>query len=239
MSALSWKEAVRQALDTYSRRHASVQIDRAHFLDEQLPAIVGMTESVGKTPGQTLSRVLQELRDEGYLYFSKAGSYVLNLRQLDALNEDAPEDVLANAALVNTLQLKDVDTSDHIGQNRIRSGVAALRKATLRNYKDSCALCDIEEGQLLVTSHVARWADRPEARGYLSNTICFCSFHDRLFENGYFALSDTLEVIQRPGHFGLAMSTWMKSFTVKFKPPDMPPAPAFLNEHRRRVGLGR
>ena len=164
---------------------------------------------------------------------------MLNLRQLDAAIEDLPEDVLANAALVNALQLKDVRTSDNIGQSRIRSGVAALRTATLRNYKNSCALCDVEESQLLVTSHVARWADRPEARGYLSNTICFCSFHDKLFENGYFALSDALEVIHKPGHFGRAMSTWMTSFTVKFKPPEMPPAPAFLDEHRRRVGLSR
>ena len=58
MPALTWKEAARQALDVYSRRHASVQVDRAHFLDEQLPAIVEMTQSLGKTPAQTLSRVL-------------------------------------------------------------------------------------------------------------------------------------------------------------------------------------
>ncbi|MBK7026681.1 MAG: hypothetical protein IPH40_07185 [Polaromonas sp.] len=38
----------------------------------------------------------------------------------------------------------------------------------------------------MVTSHIARWADKPMARGLLSNTICFCSMHDKLFEYGYF-----------------------------------------------------
>jgi len=50
----------------------------------------------------------------------------------------------------------------------------ALRKKTLANYRESCALCDVNDKGLLVSSHIARWADQPEARGLLSNTICLC-----------------------------------------------------------------
>jgi hypothetical protein len=239
VTELSWKNAVKQALNTYSLRHSSVLIDRAGFLNEQLSVIVISTGSLGKTPSQTVSRVLQELRDEGYLYFSKSGSYVLNHQQLDAANEDVPEDVLDNALNLNTLQLKDVDAFDKVQLGRIRSGIAALRKATLQNYNSSCALCDVKEGPLLVTSHIARWADRPEARGNLSNTICFCAFHDKLFESGYFALSDSFDVIRKPGYFGAAISVWMESHTIQFKAPYRPPSIEFLSDHRHRVGLVR
>ena len=61
----SWKSAVVTALQRYSKRHASPQIDRAAFLREELVAMIAATTSAGRTPAQTVSRVLQELRDEG------------------------------------------------------------------------------------------------------------------------------------------------------------------------------
>jgi hypothetical protein len=40
-------------------------ISRKHFIEQELPQIISSTGSEGLTPQQTLSRVLQELRDDG------------------------------------------------------------------------------------------------------------------------------------------------------------------------------
>ncbi len=232
-----WKVAVTEALDRYSLRHATVQIDRKKLLAEEQAQIVLRVRSIGKTPGQTISRILQELRDAKFLYFSDAGRYVLNNYPLDMAAEDAPVDVVENAVANGKLVLRDVDASDEIGKSRIRQGVAALRRATLANYRHTCALCDIQEKALLVTSHVARWADRPEARGVLSNTICFYSFHDRLFENGYFALDKHCKVIRRGGIKSISILTWLDACTQEFQTPLISPSQLFLQEHRIRTGV--
>jgi predicted restriction endonuclease len=91
---------------------------------------------------------------------------------------------------------------------------------------------------LLVTSHVARWTDRPDARGKLSNTICFCAMHDRLFEHGYFGLQDDFRLIVRADLGGAAVRTWLERCTTEFqRPANHPPMVEFLREHRSRVSL--
>lgn len=237
MSA-TWKSAVVSALHRYSRRHGSLQIERGVFLSEELPAMIAETTSAGRTPAQTVSRVLQELRDEGRLFFSEAGVYVINGAAIDAVREDFPDDVLDHAAQAGTLVLADVPTAEAIGQLRTRRGMAAVRRTTLLNYRSRCALCDISDAQLLVASHIARWADRPDARGQLANVLCLCKVHDPLFELGYFVLSDELEVVWRPTIASLAIRTWADRCTGPFRPPmQHAPSTAYLQEHRTRVGL--
>ena len=74
---MNWKEAVKISLENYSLRHGTILIDRRKFLGEEQQRIVNLSNSNGKTPSQTISRVLQELRDQGLLFFSSAGRYVL------------------------------------------------------------------------------------------------------------------------------------------------------------------
>ena len=100
--------------------------------------MIAETTSAGRTPAQTVSRVLQELRDEGKLFFSEAGVYVINGAAINAACEDFPDDVLDHAAQSGTLVLADVATSDAISQLRTRRGMAAVRRATLLNYRGRC-----------------------------------------------------------------------------------------------------
>lgn len=234
---MNWKDAVKDALRHYAQRHSTIQIDRSKFLEQELARVVQLTNSVGKTPHQTVSRVLQELRDEGHLFFSSAGKYVLNGASLDVLTEDAPEDVLENAAAHGGLLLRDVDVADAQAASRIRRGIRALRCATLANYGHTCALCDVRDESLLVTSHIARWADRPEARGLLSNTICFCRLHDALFEHGFFSLGDDLDVVLRPHIDSQSVILWLTTCTQPFRRPPIPPSKLYAREHRSRSGL--
>ena len=194
--SLTWKNAVLLALQQYSERNSTVKVTREKFIKEEIKNIVANTESLGKTPSQTVSRVLQELRDEKVLFFSKnSGEYILNNIKINVGTEDFLEDILENAIVNEKLIFQDVETSSAVVASRIRIGMEALRKKTLSNYRNCCALCDIDDERLLVTSHIARWADNPSARGLLSNTICFCTLHDKLFENGYFSIRDDISLV--------------------------------------------
>ncbi len=234
---MNWKDAVLQAIERYSQQHQSVQIERQALLHEQLPWMVHITQSRGQTPDQTVSRVLQELRDEGVLFFSSAGLYVVQNQPLDASREDAADDVIANAIVQGNLRLGDVEVADSVGLTRQRKGTQALRLATLRNYHCRCALCDVQDEALLVASHIARWADEPSARGVLGNVLCLCTLHDGLFERGYFSLRDDYSLIRREPLRSESLDLWLTRCTRAFAPPTVPPEPRFLAAHRTRVRL--
>ena len=238
--SMSWRQAVKYALERYSTKNSTIQIQREHFLGQELHQIIGDTATTGKTPGQTVSRVLQELRDDGFLFFSKTGVYTLNQEKISATSEDLPDDVLENAADKGMLLFSDVQASSDVAISRTRRGMDALRKRTIFNYRGSCALCDINDEGLLVASHIARWADNIEARGLLSNTICFCTLHDKLFENGYFSMSDRLDLVWKTPLDSKVIGIWREQCTANFKlPQKINPSPVFISEHRCCVGLHR
>lgn len=234
---MKWKAAVRSAIENYAARHKTVQIDRESFLQEELERLINVTGTAGKTPSQTVSRIFQELREEGELFFAQSGRYVLNSKPLEVTKEGVEDDILDNAAKNSRLILSDVAADNIEGRSRLRRGVSALRRATLLNYGNACALCDIDHTNLLVASHVARWADRPEARGQLKNVICFCKFHDGLYEHGYIALSDEFKLLRKPKVRSRAITKWLDICTDQFKIPVVLPASEYLREHRARVGI--
>jgi hypothetical protein len=76
--AVTWREAVEAAV----RRHASKCEDgiftRQDLLAEEESRIVSDCGGGGETPRQTISRVLQELRNQGVIVFlGDRGSYQL------------------------------------------------------------------------------------------------------------------------------------------------------------------
>jgi hypothetical protein len=235
---VTWTDSVLDGLRRYTLRNHTSKVERRPFLEQELASMSAAVGSIGRTPAQTVSRVLQELRDEGRLFFSSAGVYVLTDQAVDLTREDLPEDVVENAIARDCLLVPDVPVRVALGEARLRIGQNALRRLTLANYGGQCAVCDTRDPVLLVTSHIARWTDRPDARGRLSNTICFCALHDRLFEHGYFGMQDDLRLIVRADVGGAAIRTWLEQCTTEFQRPiGHPPMVEFLREHRSRVGL--
>jgi hypothetical protein len=235
---LKWRDAVLAALHRYTARNRTAKIERKAFLGQELSYIAQAVGSIGRTPAQTVSRVLQELRDEGRLFFSSAGVYVFADQSINLTQEDLDPDIVEHAISRGILIVPDFPVTDAIGEVRLRVGTEALRRLTLINYGGRCALCDTADKLLLVTSHIARWADCPDARGKLSNTICLCALHDRLFEVGYFGLRDDFTILRRSMYEGSAIHTWLTQCTSEFQMPrGHQPSIAFLDQHRRRVGL--
>ncbi|HDS01450.1 MAG TPA: hypothetical protein ENO22_00195 [candidate division Zixibacteria bacterium] len=74
-----WKNAVLDALRRYSERHNTNTVIRSKLIREEIGNIVKDTRSKGRTPEQTLSRIMQELRDDGYVHFvDDDGTYEIN-----------------------------------------------------------------------------------------------------------------------------------------------------------------
>ncbi len=71
----SWSEAVAAAVRRHVALTGSTIFDRQALIDTEGDRILQDTGSDGATPWQTLSRVLQELRDSGSLEFVSAGIY--------------------------------------------------------------------------------------------------------------------------------------------------------------------
>lgn len=234
----TWRQSVLDGLHRYTLRNHTSKVERRPFLEQELASMSAAVESVGKTPAQTVSRVLQELRDDGALFFSSTGVYVLTDQAIDLTREDLADDIVEDAIVRDALLVSEIAVRVDVGEARLRVGQRALRRLTLANYCGRCAVCDTQDPVLLVASHVARWSDRPDARGKLSNTICFCAMHDRLFEHGYFGLQDDLGVVVRSHVDGTAVRTWLERCTTGFRRPSgHPPMAEFLREHRLRVGL--
>jgi len=137
----------------------------------------------------------------------------------------------------NRLRFGCVDTGDELAVTRRRRGQDRLRELTLTNYSSTCALCDVNDVSLLVTSHIVGWAEDAECRGFLSNIICLCKFHDALFEKGYLSLSDDLTILKKyhkANQFIVVLLDNTKQFR---KPIEHFPIPDFLRRHRLRFGF--
>ena len=75
---LTWIEAVSNAIDRLTSRHGSKNFDRQGLIDEELAQIITDTNCRGRTPDQTLSAILQDLRNAGeILFLDDKGNYRL------------------------------------------------------------------------------------------------------------------------------------------------------------------
>ena len=233
-----WKVAVVDAIHRYSIRHQTRLITRQGLIEEELPLIVQESQSEGETPTQTLSRILQELRDEGVLYFSNyAGKYILVDDDVPIITEDLPEDVIDFAIRKHKATFPDVITGEVDATRRQRIGQNVLRKLVLENYSFCCALCDVKNTKFLIASHISRWADDIHNRGNMANVICFCRVHDSLFEEGYFSLSDEYQVIAKPNIESSFLSQ-VTSLAISFRIPHSAlPDVNLLRQHRQRCGF--
>ena len=100
----------------------------------------------------------------------------------------------------------------------------------LNNYNHECALCDINQVDLLVCSHIKPWAADESNRLNPNYAICFCVLHDKLFDRGYFSLSDSYDVV-----FGQKADDNIKKLlsNAEFRVPRKnPPGLKFLICHR-------
>ena len=158
-------------------------------------------------------------------------------RDISALTESITDHGL-DLLIVNDHPLANkVLTDSVVGQTLQRRGQDSLRRLTLMNYQNRCALCDIADPRLLIASHIIPWAQMKEARGLLSNVICLCRSHDALFELGYWSLSNDLTVLLNDKvHSYHGTSVLMQDVAFRY-PQHHPPSTEYLRSHRKEHGF--
>jgi hypothetical protein len=224
-----WRDAVLDALSRVVDRQHSDLVSRQALVSEELDRISAETQSQGQTPGQTLSRVLQELEREHLLERVSPGHYRLLAQSVQIEQADLSDDEIDRAIESGRLRLGEVQTGSEVELIRKRRGQDRVRAKTLYKYVHQCAVCDICETDLLVASHIRRWADDADARGRLENTICLCRPHDALFECGYWSLTDGLCVVIRPSIKSGTLRTLLPA-SLRFRRPSFfPPDPEYLS----------
>jgi hypothetical protein len=173
----------------------------------------------------------------GILHHVQRGIDLLLDQPISVEAEDYPDKALDIAIKREELRIDDVPTGDAVVLSRRRRGQSRLRLFVISNYENRCALCDVADSELLVASHIVRWADDPESRGRLSNILCLCRMHDALFELGYVSVADSLAVLKRPAATSKVIAYLQHTADRVRVPRTHPPLSGYLRRHRQRTGF--
>ena len=174
-----WRAVVRRELHRYHQQTGADVIERQNLLEQSLPVLEAEFPDA-KTPGQTLSRVLQELRDRGELEFLDLnGTY----RILD-LDEGA----MASPAESVPGQQYEAKTYETTVQ--ARSMPVAFREAALSWYDSQCPVSGVDHDGLLDVAHVLPWNDHPEYRTDPENVLVLDKTHHEAFDRGLYTVDD-------------------------------------------------
>jgi hypothetical protein len=146
---------------------ASGEFTRSDIIEAELGRIVEETGSTGRSPDQTLSRELQQLRKAGVLRFLTRGRYRLT-------DETAEEPSLELAVMTQRLAL-----------HQARVGQGPFRSALLERWQ-VCPLTGIGDGPLLRASHIVAWGACPSGEERLEplNGLLLSALWDAAFDKG-------------------------------------------------------
>ena len=176
---LNWREATWAALQRLARTNAVMT--RTALIANELPTIKADVGSIGATPDQTLSRVLQELRDEGVLIFDGNGQY--------RLAEGVAAEPLEAAIATEQWKLQ-----------KTRIGQGPFRSALLTRWHGRCPLTLIGEPELLRASHIVPWnrCESDSERVNPENGLLLSALWDAAFDRGLVSFADDGAALASP-----------------------------------------
>ena len=89
---------------------------------------------------------------------------------------------------IDDLHLKGEDR-EAIVNLRVNQNV--FRDRLLSRYKHHCILCNVDQTELLVASHIKPWSKSlPKEKLDVDNGLLMCPNHDRLFDRGFISFDD-------------------------------------------------
>lgn len=212
---LDWPTSVLSAIKRECDRNGSARFSRQPLIDHELDQIVSETNSAGATPAQTLSRILQTLRDRGQIQFVGGGDYLLLgfqqrrdllVTKAEQKLPDSPRDVAA-PKIDNTSKKKaDVGIAFDVGASTspARSDVIVRRiirdtkiVAALKElYEFRCQLCgltiELKDGLRYCEAHHIRPLGHPhDGPDATSNLIIVCPNHHAMLDYASIQISLT------------------------------------------------
>ncbi|MBW8035832.1 MAG: hypothetical protein FVQ79_09430 [Planctomycetes bacterium] len=159
------------------------------------------------------------------------GRYYTGLKLLQEVEafQDKVKDIVMNPSIDYAVP---EGTIESLRNARNRLAQSTLRNIVLADYV-RCALCEVDERELLICSHIIPWAIDKKNRLNPSNAICFCAWHDKLFDRGYFTFDDRMNVqisTNCPNYISNSLSRLTFSY-----PRTFPPKAEFLAYHRVNI----
>jgi hypothetical protein len=144
----------------------------------------------------------------------------------------------------NNKEVEKVLVYEKMANAKRRGGQDVIRRKTLSAYTNQCAVCVVNDSDLLVASHVVPWSLDVAKRGVLKNVICLCTLHDRLFETGRFVIDgqNNYEIKFSDGFKALAARNQTYHAHMKLtagnmrRPSSNAPDSELLDRHRKRFG---
>ena len=141
-------------------------------------------------------------------------------------------------SIVNALLKPEIKKGTEINATvKQRVGQYILRKELLKIYSGRCAMCDIDERQLLRASHIIPWSEEKKTRLDLRNAILLCGLHDLAFEHGHITIlpSCLIRFNQNTSSNTLCLLKKITSKKLRLpSPEEFKPKKEFLSRHRRR-----
>jgi hypothetical protein len=182
---MSWYNSTLEALTRMSLRHRRNSFTRQEIITEELHRITHEVNTKGRTPGQTLSRVLQNLRDDGYIEFDGHGGYTLLNSLSLPISSDIPVDYDTPDRAFSTVHRVIRDT-----------GIVSCLK---RLYGYRCQFCntrlELTSGFYCEAHHLKPLGKPHSGPDTKSNIIIVCPNHHVLLDYGAVKV-DTVHLIQ-------------------------------------------
>ena len=132
--------------------------------------------------------------------------------------------------------------TESVASVKVRLRQDFFRQIVLSNYKGRCGVTGIAIPELLIASHIVRWADAPEHRLDVRNGICLSRLHDGAFDAGLITFDEELRLVLSPAlkHFPPdealdASFTAHEGKPLRLSRGAVPPDQRFLAIHRETV----
>ncbi|PSQ51907.1 hypothetical protein BRD20_08795 [Halobacteriales archaeon SW_8_65_20] len=130
---------------------------------------------------------------------------------------------------------RDIETGVSSTEGTHRHGQCDFRAAVRERYQDSCLLCDVSTPGLLQAGHILPWSEFEELRGDPKNGLLLCYTHHRAFDLGLFTITESHDVIVRPGlsDLGAFLNRTLDDAQTVVFPKDAPPSDYFRQRNER------
>ena len=223
-----WREVVRRELHRYREQTGHDVVERQDLLEQALP-ILEEEFPDASTPGQTLSRVLQELRDRDEIEFLDfEGTYRIGDLDHEFTEEDWTE-----------LGDHRYEANTYETTVTARSLPARFRDAVLSWYGARCPVSGVDHAELLDVAHVLSWSDNQDVRTDPGNVLILDKTHHEAFDRGLFTIDDGYRLQVMPGfstESELLQSSLVDSDGQELTFPDTRrPSPEYLRTHNEAL----
>ncbi|MBO6532970.1 MAG: HNH endonuclease [Muricauda sp.] len=156
------------------------------------------------------------------------------------------KEYFTNPYFLETQNLEE-DLNDYEIENKrqeinVRINQSKFRNGVLDNFFYSCCISGISEPSLLVASHIIPWSHKKESRLDPRNGLCLSPLYDKLFDKGYFTISNDLRIITISSHENISKSLTQILNDINGKQISSPKKKIkieYIEYHRKNIFLER